>query len=180
MQSAKSGRSTARISPAGRCITSRDRLPIRTESMPRSLQAGLAKLSRCRTTAASPGSLSITSSRTMASPVHTSGTTERRIRGNSSGCGIWNRLSPIPTRFTQASKMQPCSVPPTPGSHGTNSEACAVTAPARTGSRAPAACACTPSSSIRRIPRASTSPSPPRARFGATMPARRGGRSIAA
>ncbi len=62
---------------------------------------------------------------------------------------------------------------------GTSCPGCASTAPDRTGSRAPAACACTRSSSIRAIRSASSSPSPPPARSAPTMAARRGSRSTA-
>ena len=51
---------------------------------------------------------------------------------------------------------------------------------ARTGSRAPAGCACTRSCSIRAIPSGSSSPSRPPARSAPTTAARRGGRSTAA
>ena len=54
---------------------------------------------------------------------------------------------------------------------------CAATARGRAGSRAPAACACTPSFSIRAIRGASSSPSRPRAPFAPTTAARRGSRS---
>ena len=67
---------------------------------------------------------------------------------------------------------------PTAGSRGTNCPVCASMARDRNGSRAPAACVCTPSCSIRKIPTESSSPSPRRARFAPTMAARLGSRSI--
>ena len=55
-----------------------------------------------------------------------------------------------------------------------------ATAPGRTGSPAPAGCACTRSSWTRTNPSGSSSPSPPRARSAPTTAARRGGRSTTA
>ena len=83
----------------------------------------------------------------------TSGTTARSIPGSSSASGISNRRSPIPTRSTPESKTRPCSDPPTAARTGRNSPACAATAPDRSGSPAPAACACTPSFSIPANPK---------------------------
>ena len=72
-------------------------------------------------------------------------------RGSSSGCGIWSRRSPIPTRFTPAWKTRRFSARPMADRVGTNSPGCAATAPDPSGSRARAACACTPSFSIPAI-----------------------------
>ena len=60
---------------------------------------------------------------------------------------------------------------------GRSCPGCAATAPGRTGSRAPAACACTRSSSTRATRTGSSSPSPPRARSAPTTAARPGSRS---
>ena len=132
-----------------------------------------------RTMAARRGSRWATSSRTTASPARTSGTTARRIRGSSSASGISNRRSPIRTRSTPEWKTPPCSARPTAGRPGRSSPDCAATARGRTGSRAPAGCACTRSFWIRAIPSGSSSPSRRRARFAPTTAARRGGRSTA-
>ena len=61
---------------------------------------------------------------------------------------------------------------------GRNCPGCAATAPGPAGSRAPAACACTPSFSIPAIPNGSSSRFRRRARSAPTMAARPGSRSI--
>ena len=108
-----------------------------------------------------------------------SGTTARSIRGSSSECGIWSRRSPIPTRFTLAWKTPLYFARPMADRTGRNSPACAATAPVRTGSRARAACACTPLFSIPAIRSGCGLPFPRRGHFAPTMAARRGSRSIA-
>ena len=86
-------------------------------------------------------------------PARISGTTARRIPGNSSASGISNLRSPIPTPFMREWKTPRCSVRPMaaqtwhelPGlrEHGRD----------RTGNPAPAACACTRSFSIANNPK---------------------------
>ena len=71
-------------------------------------------------------------------------------RGSSSASGISSRRSPIRTPSMPASKTRLCSAPRTAGRPGRSCPGCA--APKVTsGSRAPVACACTRSCSIRTI-----------------------------
>ena len=78
--------------------------------------------------------------------------TARSTPGNSSASGTWNLRSRTRTRPTPESKTRPCSAPSTAVIPGRNSPACADTVPAPDGSRARAACACTPSFSIPTDP----------------------------
>ena len=105
------------------------------------------------------------------------GMTARSIPGNSSASGISSLRSPIRTRSTREWKTPRCSAPRTAPRPGTSSPDCAATAPDPSGNRAPAACACTPSFSIRRIPSGSTSRFPLRAHFAPTTAAKPGSRS---
>ena len=74
----------------------------------------------------------------------------------------------------------PYSARPTARPVGMNSRGCAATALDPNGSRAPAACAFTPSSSIRRIPCGCSLPSPRRAPSVRMTAAKRGSPSTAA
>lgn len=69
------------------------------------------------------------------------------IRGNSSGCGIWNRPSPIRTRSSPESRTRPSFAPWMAGRIGRNSPACETTGRGVSGSPAQVAWACTPSCS---------------------------------
>ena len=105
------------------------------------------------TTAAEPGSRSATSSTTMASPGPISGTTAPPIRGNSSAYGISNRRCTDPdTVFAGRGGRRPVPLHRRRTKLAGAFRVCAVMAPARAGSRAPAACACTPSFSIPSDP----------------------------
>jgi hypothetical protein len=135
--------------------------------MPPSPAAGSARSSSARTTAASPGIPSATSSTTTAFPEPTSGTTAHRIPGSSSASGILNLRSQTPTPSLQALKMPHSSNPQTAETPGSNSPVCARTAPVPVGSPAQAVFACTPFFSIQRIPTVSSSPSQPQGPFAA-------------
>jgi len=123
--------SAARILPAGRSITSRDRPLIPIGSTPRRPAAGSDRSFSARRTAAKPGTSRephpenrlpqvhqkwpATNSLTMRllQPASRSprinGMTEHSIPGNSSECGIWSRRSRIPIRSTPAWKTPPSS-----------------------------------------------------------------------
>jgi hypothetical protein len=110
--------------------------------------------------------------------------TARSIRGSSSASGIWSRRSPTRIRFTPGWKTRRCFAQPMAARTGRNSRGCAATAPARSGSQARAACACTRSFSIPdpqsiMTERASTLRSRRRVPFAPTTAARRGNRSTA-
>ena len=80
------------------------------------------------------------------------------VRRHAAPVGVQARLAPravagpIPTPSTPASRTPRSSARPTAARRGTSCPACAATARARTGSRAPAACACTRSCSIPSEP----------------------------
>ena len=78
-------------------------------------------------TAVKHGNRSATNSITPQFPALISGTTARRIPGNSRASGILNRRLPIPTRFTRAWKTPRCFVRPTARKPGTNFPVCAST-----------------------------------------------------
>ena len=76
------------------------------------------------TTAARPGRPSATSSSTTASRARISGTTARRIRGNSSASGTSSRRSPIPIRSMPASKTRRFFARPTAARRGMSCQVC--------------------------------------------------------
>ena len=147
--------------------------------MRHSRAAGSASKFSDPTTAARPGSPSITSSPMKATPAPINGMTARPIPGNSSVCGTSSPRSPIPRPSMPEWKMRPCSARLTAEIHGTSFPACAATAPARTGSPVPVACASTRSCSIPRTPGVFTLPSRLRAPSAPTTAASLGGRSTA-
>ncbi len=180
-QARRSGRSAARTSPAGRSTTSKARPPIPIASTPRSPAAGSARSSSARTTAAKPGSPSATI----------------RLRRRRPARIMWYDGTPHPWEFKRVWHLEPSLTDPDTVYAGVEDAAifrvhrrrpdlarsfpaCASTAPATAGSRARAACACTPSSSTPAIPSASSSPSPPPAPFAPTTAARPGSPSTAA
>ena len=111
--------------------------------------AGSASRSTAPTTAAAAGSRSAASSPTPESPAPTSGTTARRTRGSSPGCGTWSRPPTTRTPCWPGSRTPRCSARSTAAAPGRSCPGCASTAPARTGSPAPGACACTRSCPTR-------------------------------
>ncbi len=109
----------------------------------------------------------------------TSGTTAPSIRGSSNGSGILNRRSTIEITFTPAWKMPHSSNQKTAENRGRSCQVCANMTPALNGSRAQAACVCTPFFSIRKIDNEFSSLFRLQARSGPTTAVRRGSRSIA-
>ena len=100
------------------------------------------------------GTRSATSSATTASRARTSGTTARRIRGSSSASGTWSRRSTDPGHGLRRGRGRG-AVPldRRRADLAGTARAARATAPGRSGSRAPAGCACTPSCSIPSNPK---------------------------
>jgi hypothetical protein len=129
------------------------------------------------TTAARRGQRWATSSPTPARRARTSGTTARPSVGVQARLAS-GAVADRPRYYLRRGRGRGAlSARPTAARPGKSCPGCANTTQAASGSRARAGCACTPLSSTRPTPTASSSPSRPPARSAPTTAARRGSRS---